>query len=396
MKKKFILDVIFNTFAAVIPIFGLQFLVLPLVSVRLEADLYGQLLTLIAFISLSSTTFGSVLNNSKLIHYSKYQDRGIQGDYNIILMFFLVFNFIISTVGIIYYQTSGNILTLFILVISSTLLLYNTYSMVEFRINLEFRKILISSFVLLLGYLFGYIGYIMSGEWSLIYFFGFGFNAVYLLMRTNIIKESFSKTLLFKSTLKGVLLLLLSGFFASSGAYIDKLLIYPLLGGGAVSVYYVSTILGKTISLVIGPVTGVFLSYLAHIKRFSKNNFQILFFVSTVIGLISFFVVIQVSQPILSMLYPQFVVEAMKYVPITTASTIIVIVTSLINPILLKYYDEKWQLIINATYIIMYVSLSVQLSIVHGLMGFCQGILYANLFKLVVTLAVYYYNERVK
>jgi len=394
MKKKIFFDVILNMVATFIPMFALQFIILPQVALKISADSYGQLLAITAFMYLSSSTFGSVLNNSKLIHYRRYEELNIQGDFNIVLSIFLVSNIIIMIVGLQYYGKSFDVITSISLILISTILLFNTYASVEFRLKLNFINILMNSIMLFIGYLIGYGLFLLTGYWSLIYLCGFGFNIIYILKKTDILHEKFSKTSLFRITLKEIILLLGSGILVSLGAYVDKLIIFPLLGGAAVSIYYAATILGKTIALAIGPITGVLLSYLAHIKKFSSNNFKLLLLISSIVGFIGYWSVILVSKPLLSLVYPQYVEDAIQYIPITTLSIILTIISSVINPVLLKFSSAKWQIFINGLYMLSYIPLSMYLLTLYGLMGLCVGILIANITKLLMMIIVYFYINK--
>jgi O-antigen/teichoic acid export membrane protein len=394
MKKKIVFDVILNMAASFIPIFLLQFIILPQVALNINADLYGQLLSIMAFVYLSASSFGSVLNNSKLIHYKKYNELKIEGDFNIILLVFLFSNIIITIMGLIYYGESMDHLSSISLILISTIFLFNTYASVEFRIQLKYLDIFVNSILLFLGYLIGFGLFLYTGNWSLIYLIGFGLNLIYIIMRTNIIHEKLVKTSLFKVTAKEIILLLGSGILVSLGAYADKLIIFPLLGGSAVAIYFVATLLGKTISLAINPVTSVLLSYLAHMNKFNGNQFRLLYITAFVVGFICYWCIILVSQPVLTLIYPQYVEAAMQYVPITTASIIVILIISIINPVLLIFSSAKWQVVINSFYMLVYFTLSISLLIYYGLMGLCIGILIANIIKLIVTIALYSYNNK--
>ena len=244
------------------------------------------------------------------------------------------------------------------------------------------------------GYLIGFVLFLFTGYWSLIYFCGLGLNILFLINKTSIWSENYSKTPLFKITFKEVIMLLGSGVLVSLGAYVDKLIIFPLLGGAAVSIYYVATILGKTIALAIGPITGVLLSYLAHMKKFSRNNFKFLLLISSIVGFIGYWFVIFISEPLLSFVYPQYVEDAIQYIPVTTLSIILTIISSVINPVLLKFSSAKWQMFINGLYMLIYVPLSLYLLSLHGLMGLCVGILIANFIKLLIMITTYFYVNK--
>jgi len=394
MKKKIFFDVILNLLATLIPMFALQFLILPQVALKIGADSYGQLLAIIAFMYLSASSFGSVLNNAKLIHYKRYEELNTQGDFNIVLVIFLILNAIIMFLGLLYYGKSLNVLTNISLILISSILLFNTYASVEFRIKLNFKNILMNSIMLFFGYLIGFALFLFTGYWSLIYLCGLGLNILFLIYKTSIWRENYSKTPLFRSTFKEVIMLLGSGILVSLGAYVDKLIILPLLGGAAVSIYYAATILGKTIALAIGPITGVLLSYLAHMKKFSSNNFKFLLLISSIVGFIGYWSVIIISEPLLVLIYPQYVEDAIQYIPVTTLSIILTIISSVINPVLLKFSSAKWQMFINGLYMLIYVPLSMYLLSLHGLMGLCIGILIANFIKLLTMITTYFYVNR--
>lgn len=394
MKKKIVFDVLLNLIATFIPMFALQFIILPQVAVRISDNSYGQLITLIAFVYLSASSFGSVLNNSKLIHHKKYEELKIQGDFNVILLIFSTINIIIMVLGLLFYGESITASTFISLIIISTILLFNTYASVEFRIKLNFKKILMNNIILFIGYLVGFCLFLLTGHWSLIYLFGFGFNMMYIIRETNILNEKLNKTPFFKITFRESALLLSSGILVSLGAYIDKLMIFPLLGGTAVSIYYTSTILGKTIALAIGPITGVLLSYLAHMKNFTENSFKLLLIISSVAGFFGYWIVILVSEPLLSIVYPQYMQEALQYIPITTLSIMLTIISSVINPVLLKFSSAKWQIFINGVYMIIYIPLSLYLLSLYGLYGFCAGVLIANFVKLAVMIMTYFYINK--
>lgn len=391
MKRKILIDVLLNIIANILPMIALQFFILPQVALKTDPNTYGLLLTLMAFIYLSSSSFGSVLNNSRLIHHKSYEDLNLHGDYSIFLLIFICLNTLIMIVGLLFYGKTLDVLMNISLVLISDILLINTYASVEFRIKLNFFNILMSSFVLFIGYILGFMLFLFTGYWNLIYLFGFGFNFVYILIKTSIIQEKLLKTPLYNKTFSEVIFLLGAGILISLGAYADKLIIFPLLGGAAVAIYYTATILGKTIALAIGPITGVLLSYLAHMKKFSRNNFELLLLVSLIFGTISYFGIVLISEPLLTLIYPQYVAQTIQYIPVTTLSIIITIICSLINPILLKFSSAKWQLLINGVYMLVYISLSMLLLNKYGLTGFCIGILIANIIKLLIMIFTYYY-----
>lgn len=394
MKKKFFNDVLLNMGAAVIPMFALQFIILPQVAKHIGPDSYGLLISTIAVINLFVSSFGSVLNNSRLIHEKKYKTLNLQGDFKIFLIVFLVINIILLTAGLYVLDYNLSLLNYILVFLTASLLLVTTYGSVEFRIKLNFKNIILSSIALFTGYFIGYWIFKITNQWIWIYIFGYGLNLIYIYKKTTILSEKISFTPIFKTTLNATLLLLGSAFMASIGTYIDKILIYPLLGGTAVSIYYVATILGKTISLAIGPLTGVLLSYLAQMKNFSNKKFKRLVLLSFVLGFISYWLVIIVSRPLLTIIYPQYIEEALVYLPVTTISIILTLISSAVNPVLMNFSHAKWQFFINVFYIIIYIPLSIYLVSIYGLMGLCYGIMIATALRLLSIIIIYLWLNR--
>lgn len=397
MKKKIFLDVIFSIASTFIPLFGLQFFILPQVSQKIDAESYGQMLAIVALFNLFGSAFGSVLNNSRLILNTKYNQMNIVGDFNVILLIYIFINVSVISISSFFYWDSYslNLPLFFVIIIFSIFLILQQYLTTEYRIKLNYKFILSNSVMQLIGYCIGFSIFILTQKWVYIYLISFLLSLLFIFKTTSILKDPYSKTSEFNSTLKQMNILLASGVFVSLGGYIDKLILFPLLGGVALSIYYVSTILGKTISMAIGPITSVLLSYLSQFERFSHKNFKLMLLVVTSIGTLGYFIILLSSEPILKFLYPQFVNEAIKYIPLTTATIVINIITSFINPVILKFTRPRWQIYIYGVHLVSYVLFSVLLQINFGLYGFCIGLLISQIIKLLIMLFAYQINRNV-
>ncbi|MFV0267750.1 MAG: lipopolysaccharide biosynthesis protein [Draconibacterium sp.] len=390
-KYKFLADTALNILSATIPVFALQFILLPLVAAKTNATAYGKLVTIIALVNLSAATLGNVLNNSKLINFKKYENLEINGDYNLTLLFFIAVNIFFILGGLLFYGELSNTFGSLLIIVFSVFQLFRGYAIVEFRIKLNFKYILADSFFLLAGYFIGYLFFLSTERWEFIFLLGFACSSVYILYNTTIFKAPLKRTRLFKSTCPHTLVLLLSSILIALGIYIDRLILFPILGGETVSIYFTASILPKTLLLIVNPVTGVLLSYLAQYKSFDNKYFLLLFLGSASVGLIGYFLIVLLSQPLLGLIYPQFVSAAAEYIPLISAGIIIMLVTTVLNAVLLKFRNIQWQFVINAIYLGLYFAFTLTLLRSKGLMGFCIGILVANLAKLILTMAAFYF-----
>ena len=56
-----------------------------------------------------------------------------------------------------------------------------------------------------------------------------------------------------------------------------------------VTIYYIATLVGKTISMAIAPITSVMLSYLSHMKNIKIKKMAIIFVIGAVISVVGYF-----------------------------------------------------------------------------------------------------------
>ncbi|HBD63800.1 MAG TPA: hypothetical protein DC038_05115 [Clostridiales bacterium] len=392
MKKKIILDMILNIAATSLPIALIQLIIYPAIAERLGNAEYGLMITMVSLFNLAGLPYGNVLNNIRLLQNNEYKENDVEGDFNVLLIVGLIMNSVIMIVGTIYYEEKFSYVSILFSIIVSALNLIREYLIVAFRISLNYKSILLNNAFLVIGYLVGFFIFNLIGYWQLIYLCGYLASLIYIIKNSYLIKEKYVVTYLFKNTAYKSAVLFFSTFLKSFVTYADKLVIYPLLGPVAVSVYYSSTILGKIISMGITPISSVFLSYLPNIKEINLKNFLKILSFTCVVGIAGYFVCIAVSKPLLLILYPDWAVESLELVNITTATAIIGAVCSVINPIILRFNNVSWQMTLSVTEITAYVIFTLLFYNLYGLKGFCVGILITNILKLFLMAAVYTSN----
>lgn len=389
-KKKIAVDMLLNIVASAIPVFVLQLLILPSLASCMDADAYGLLVTLLALLNVVPATIGNVLNNIRLIYGNSEENlRGRKADYQVLLLLMALANLIVVAVVSYLYERELSAVSLILTLIVSELWLLREYYIVAFRIKINYTNIVISNLFLVVGYLIGFGAFFVLHRWQIIYILGYLFSLLYIFTRCDLWKESLSISPHFKEITWQTVLLLISGILTRITTYADKLLIFPVLGGAAVSVYYAATLSGKVISLTITPVSSVMLSYLSKAKKKDEKIFNQVFLGSLFLCLIGYFICLALSRPILSLLYPAYVDEAMGYVFLTTGTSVLTALSSVINPFVLSFFDMKWQVSINATYMVVYVALSMSLLSILGLYGFCIGSLISIVTKLLLMLLIY-------
>lgn len=389
IKKKIVGDMVFNIIATAIPIALLQLVIYPIVAQRIPANDYGIMVTIFSFLQLVCGTLGTGLNNVRLLKDSDYKKKEVCGDFNYLMMIYYLVVFLAMIVGARVYQGYWDFVSILLLALTSAIYLSVAYLEVDFRIKLDFKGILVKEIFSAVGYCMGLLLFFITNLWQFIFMFGYAVPLIYILFKTDLHKEPREKTELFPATLRDSLYIDLSGLCSRAMSYADKMLLLPLVGGSNVAIYYTATLLGKIVLMGMNPINSVILSYINKINKLSSKAFRTYFCVGAGVCIIGYFCCIIISRPILSFLFPQWVDEAMTYVPITTLSLCISTLCNFLTPLTLKFCNMHWQLTINVVTLFTYVVFSVVFYNLYGLVGFCCGIVCSYAVKLCVICLVY-------
>lgn len=394
MKKKIFFDVVLNIVATSIPTVVLQLLILPSLSNYMSDDSYGIMVTILAVFNVVPATIGTVLNNIRLLHEEEYRKDNEQGDFQILLVAFQSISVIIITVVSCYYLGIKDVWGILFAIMASIPWLGRQYYIVAFRLKLDYIAVLVNNLCLIVGHGIGYVLFRISGYWQLIYLFGYILGCVHIMLVSPILKEPFRMTKRFKIVLKGSSILLISNVLTNSINYADKILLYPLMGGAMVSVYYAATVFSKVVGLIILPLNGVVLSYFSKMNKKNDALFKWTYTVGIIICIIGYFATVLLSGPVLGILYPKYADAAMKYIWVTSATTVMSVLISMVSPFVLRFFDVKWQIWINGITTVSYILIAFVLFKLWGLMGFCVGTLIANIIKLLATTFVYIHRPK--
>lgn len=389
-KLSMVINFVTNLMAYGLPVAVIQFLVQPLIANKLGAEANGLFLTIIALNYFLTNISSGVLLQTRMLQNEKYNKNNIIGDYNILLIALIFVVEFIMLISLSFKVKSGVTFSDVVLSLGVLLLfVIHDYVCVQYRIELDFKKMLLSNIILCVGYAIGMMIYIeFCNQWQVIFIVAYTICELYDLAMTNCLREPFSKTILFDDTLKRYFVLLGANSLTYLVSYGDRLFLYPVTDGETVSIYVAASLIGKMLMLISTPVSGFMLSYL--IRKDTLNlgfDFKIKHYLSIIIlGVLIWFVLVEISEPLLYYLYPDWAEQSLQYVPIVVAISLLQLVTVLLNVIVVRFCDSKWQIFINAEFLIMYAILSFSLLHCFGLYGFCIGNFLAMASKLLVTI----------
>ena len=389
-KNKVIFDMGLNIIAAALPVAMLQLLIYPKAAKSLGGDEYGLMLTIYSVWIMISNSLGNVLNNIKLLRFPDYHKLGEEGDIALLLRKWFTASSLIVFVVIWIYCGGLHLTHVIIGTIIAGCILLKAYLEVGFRIKLNYVAILINNGILSIGFFAGYLFFRATGIWELIFLTGYAGSTVYCAVKTGLLREKPCKTSIYRDVNKDAYSLVISAVINNLINYADKLVLYPLMGGTAVSIYYTATILGKITGMLTGPINSVILSYITRWDKSKANIFSKVLVIGLGIIVVGYGITLLIARPVIEFLFPQWLDDVLAILPLTTATIMLTVLASILQPFVLKYCKLQWQIAISAIGSATYFVCALVLWRFMGLPGFCIGTIIGAVVKLVIMVGVYY------
>lgn len=314
--------------------------------------------------------------------------RTSPANYSFVVVTFTVLSAIVTAV-IAYLYVKRLSISVVGMGVLAALTVVREYLVVAYRIKLNYRFILINNVFLAVGYLVGFVLFLLVDRWELIYLCGLTLSLCFILKTTSLWREPISIDKDLALLVKDNGILLGSSILGKSTAYADRMVIFPLLGGVETSVYYVATLFGKVLSMGVSPLNSVILSYLSRLSSRPQKAFWKSLAICAILSVVGYVVTMLIARPLLGFLYPQFVNEAMVYVGVVTITAYMGVLISVADPYVLRFFPLKWQIIENGGFGLLYFALALALMGHYGLMGFCVGALIASAVKLIFLIFLY-------
>ncbi|MEA5076898.1 MAG: hypothetical protein VB139_11200 [Coriobacteriia bacterium] len=386
-RRGIVRDIGLNVVASALLTGVTQLLVYPGLSRMVTPAEYGSLLTAMAVVNVVGSSFGGSLNNTRILLQREYDREGVTGDYNAIFLILATITaplvaLILSYTGL----TSG--VDAIGAVIVAVLVLWRAYYSASYRLRIDYWKNLAASAAGVAGYGLGMVLAKSTGHWSAAFLAGELFACAYIAMTGHIVRERISRTGLLVHTLRTYGFLFMGSVLAASSLYLDRFLIYPVLGAAEVSTYTVASFMGKSIGLLMSPIAGVLLTYYAKATSLSRARMlgQVGFMsVGSVVG---FLLILLIGRPVTTALYPTIAERAMPYFAVANLASILFVAGNLIHPLVLRFCDSRWQPIIQGSYLAAYLGLGYAGASIAGLWGLCWAVLAANTIRCLAMVAL--------
>lgn len=380
-------DFIISILASVIYTFARQIVVFPLLAARLSEVDYGTLLTVAGWANVCTAMIGSSLNNIRLIEDSRYQERGVRGDFNLLCLFG-------SGVSAVFAAMLWRMFALSPLtgvLLGAYLVVSNLfgYATAFFRLELNFKRSLWCNVTVSAAYCAAALVFATAELWPAVFLIGEGVGLLFVSRTTPFFKEPLARTHLLSATALTMLTYMATNLVGNLLTYADRMILYPVLGGEGVSYYSTASFFGKSAGIVMVPIAGVLLGYFAQ-KDFkaSKKLFAIVNGCS-LLCLAVFLLGCWIFAPwFTQLLYPSLYEGAAPYIFLANLAAAISIAGNMAQPMVLKSCSIRWTLFTQVLYGASYLLFAWLWLPGYGLLGFCWASIVSNLVRLLALYAI--------
>lgn len=403
LTNKMVQDGVLSIGAKVIFFLTLKFLIEPWMNVRMGDAGFGHYVLVLGYISILAYSFGEALNHIRVLNQEHDVRRAAQ--YRAIALTEAGITFLVLFLYALIVERD-NAINAVMLGFAGALMMLRLYSECMFRIEINYKRILLSSVLMAGGYLVGYLMFTQGAPWYVILILGEAAAVLYAGIAGKAFRAQGGRKAsglgdAFRSlfqvgenfwfTLKNTVTLTSSYIVSYVLIYMDRLLVAFLLNDELVSIYYISTTYGKCVALVIPPITAVLLSNISkgliQLDRKMVNRV-----VAGSLGAVLLFFVagIPASRIMIYILYPASYEACQPIMDIGNLAQIVYYSCSIVNMMAIRLCPMKLQVKVETGYAILFVVAAYVGARSFGLPGLAVGTLIANVARfLMLTIPVY-------
>ena len=386
--KTYSTDFVLNILATFLSTGIMQLVVLPQLSRNLTSEDYGVMLTATGFMNVLINAFGNNLCNSRLRQEPKYQQKKTIGDYQ----FLLIITSVVSIVCVLLFDfyLNEDIVTLILpLTLVTVSGIGKAYYLVTYRLKLNYKKNLVANIFGCIGYCIGGFLLIKYVSWPWVFLPADVLTLIYIFFSSDIIREPIKKTELFSDSAKVSMAILVGGLIGNITTYLDRFIIYPILGSDSVSTYATAAWFSKSILIVMAPITSVLLSYITAGKlKLNRKKYNIVCLVLLIGVFICWGGAVVFAPIITGWMYPTLIEQARPYIVYVSLSVVMGIMNNFLSVMVFAYAPVRWQTILPLVRVIIYLALGIILVYIYGIMGIIIAVFVANLVGNVISFFV--------
>lgn len=363
-----------------------QFAVYPVWSGVLGDEQYGNVLYLIALMNVFSISAGSACNYARM---RQSADGATANTGYLRVMGALSALALPVSAGICLW---GGVpftpaeAALFALLVVATL--WRFYADVEYRLSLNYKGYFLYYAAISAGYLLGIAAFRATGLWPLALLPGEAAGLILVLARGRILRrDDPPDPQAMRALIRVIGTLLVTNLLSNAIFNGDRFLLKAIIGGEAVTVYYLASLLGKTATLITTPLNSVVIGYLMRYKGgLDLKLMRLITLGALALILLGTAACTVASHVIIRVLYPANYPSVAPFFILANLAQVVYFITNMLTVVLLRFTKTRHQLTVNLVYAAAFVVFGVTSALRGGVAGFCLGMLAANAARMLTAL----------
>ena len=386
-------DSIFSIMGLVLMNAVAQIVVFPLYARQFGEVGYGELQYLMAFVNVVTVSAGCAANYARMTAPEGNRLEN-NGDYNLILLGVCLLGIPITALVWRFGGVSMDVPTYVCYYLLFVTMVFRYYADVAYKLTLNYRRYFFYYFFISIGYGVGAVLVYLTGIWPLGLLVGEAFGVIFAYTYGSTLRRrALRPSGALRHTLSVVAVLFLSEGIAQLIFNTDRLLLKIMIDASAVTVYYLATLVGKTVSLVTAPLNGVLIGYLARYRGGLTYRIMHMLLFGGLAAIVLFTAVCTFGGwLVLLLLYPAELEAVKPYLLIASVGQVIYFVTSIVAVVLIRFSKKSYQAYINGAFGICFFGLAIPATSGYGIWGFATAMVIACAVRFAVAMALGYYD----
>ena len=370
-----------------------QIVVFPLYARRFGEVGYGELQYLMAYVNVLTVAVGTAANYARMSAPEGEREQN-SGDYNLFLLLVaalgLPLTLLVRRFGGVLLDTPTYVCYYLLFVAMA----FRYYADVAYKITLQYRRYFAYYLAIAVGYAVGAWLMWQTGIWPLGLLVGEALGVVLAYVTCpQLHRRGLSLSRGWRRSLSLVAVLFLAEGVANLILNVDRILLKLLLGASAVTVYYLATLLGKTMSLIAVPLNGVLIGYLARYNgKLTRRAMRGIAFGSVGMVLLGTAATTVGGYLMLLLLYPAELAAVTPYLLLGSLAQVLYFTTSMIMVVLIRFANKAYQIYINAVFFAAFVGLGIPATLMFSLQGFAIAMVIAAALRYLMAVALGYWH----
>ena len=367
-----------------------QFMVYPFWNKLFGVEKYGVIIYLISLINIVANTIGMSCGYARIKISSEHTTKN--GEYLVILAVGGVVSAVYASLVCMFNSSDMTPRESVSYVILCCLIMMRFYADVEYRLKINYKGYFVYYLLIGLGYMLGTYLMYLTGIWTLALIPGELAGLLFVMLRGSIFgKDGTLSREHLKEAVKVFVMLTVSNFLEQLVFNADRILLKHAVGDAAVSVFYISTLLGKTAALVTTPFNGVISGYLARYKgRLTFKSMNIISAVSMAAALAAAGLCSVGSYIVLPILYPDTFELAKGCIFIGNLTQTVFFTANIITVIMLRFTPSGDQVVIGTVFAAAFAAVCIPMTVFGGSRSFYIGLLITVSLRFMTALAAGY------